>query len=361
MILYKNGSALIGDKLVRADIAADHGKIIEIAADIVADEQTEVVDCSGRFILPALVDIHTHGANGYDFNSADLDGMKKIMEFYISHGVGTVLPTVMTDSDEVICRQLQRICELAKEYPEVKGINLEGPFLSAAKCGAQPKQYLQKPSYEKFLQYQHAAQGFIRMVTVAPELPDAIEFITEAAANGVVVSLGHSAANGAQAEEALKAGARSFTHWGNAMSQMDRLDLNMTGTAMANNCYAEVICDGKHVNRDVLRLLVSAKGVDKVIGVTDSMMAAGMPDGSYTLGAQNVTVSNGNAFVTGTTNRAGSILDAYEGLANVVTFCGIPLHQAIKLWTINPAKLVGLDKRVGTIEVGKDADFILFG
>ncbi len=132
MILYKNGLALIGGKLTKNDIVANHGKIIEIAPEIVADEQTEVVDCTGKYILPALVDIHTHGANGYDFNTADLDGMKKIMEFYVSHGVGTVFPTVMTDSDEVICRQVELICKLAQDYPEVKGINLEGPFLSSS-------------------------------------------------------------------------------------------------------------------------------------------------------------------------------------------------------------------------------------
>ena len=361
MTLYRNGSALIGDKLVKADIAVNHGKIIEIAPEIVADEQTEVVDCTNRYILPALVDIHTHGANGYDFNTADLDGMKKIMEFYIAHGVGTVLPTVMTDTDEVICRQVALICELAKEYPEVKGINLEGPFLSPAKHGAMPVECLQPPSYEKFLTYQRAANGFIRLVTVAPELPNAKEFIAEATANGVVVSLGHSAAHAEDVRAGLEAGARSFTHWGNAMSQMDRLDLNMMGTALATNAFSEVICDGKHVNRDVLKLLVDVKGTDKVIGITDSMMAAGMPDGNYTLGKQQVTVAHGDAFVTGTDNRAGSILDAYEGLANVVTFCGLPLHTAIKLWTTNPAKLVGLDKRIGTIEVGKDGDFILFG
>ena len=119
MILYKNGSALIGGKLQRVDIAANHGRIIAIEADIVPDEQTEVVDCSGRYVLPALVDIHTHGANGYDFNSADYDGMKKILEFYVAHGVGTVFPTVMTDSDETICRQAELIAKLAKEYPEV--------------------------------------------------------------------------------------------------------------------------------------------------------------------------------------------------------------------------------------------------
>ena len=114
MILYKNGSALIDGKLKRVDIAANHGRIIAIEQEIVPDEQTEVVDCSGRYVLPALVDIHTHGANGYDFNSADYDGMKKIMEFYVAHGVGTVFPTVMTDSDETICRQLELIAKLAK-------------------------------------------------------------------------------------------------------------------------------------------------------------------------------------------------------------------------------------------------------
>lgn len=174
MILYKNGSALIDGKLKRVDIAANHGRIIAIEQEIVPDEQTEVVDCSGRYVLPALVDIHTHGANGYDFNSADYDGMKKIMEFYVAHGVGTVFPTVMTDSDETICRQLELIAKLAKEYPEVKGIHLEGPFLSEQFCGAMPKQYLQKPSFDKFLHYQKAADGLIRIVTVAPELPNAI-------------------------------------------------------------------------------------------------------------------------------------------------------------------------------------------
>ena len=247
MILYKNGLALIGGKLTKNDIVANHGKIIEIAPEIVADEQTEVVDCTGKYILPALVDIHTHGANGYDFNTADLDGMKKIMEFYVSHGVGTVFPTVMTDSDEVICRQVELICKLAQDYPEVKGINLEGPFLSPQKCGAMPPQYLQKPSVDKFMQYQKAANGFIKLVTVAPELPDAVAFISEVADSGVVVSLGHSTATAEEVNRALDAGAKSFTHFGNAMSQMDRLNLNMVGSAMASDAFAEVQSRGGKV------------------------------------------------------------------------------------------------------------------
>lgn len=361
MKLYKNGSCLIGGKIVKSDIAANHGKIIEIAPDIVPDDQTEVFDCTGRFILPALVDLHTHGANGYDFNTADLDGMKKIMEFYVNHGVGTVFPTVMTDSDEVICRQLERICQLAKDYPEVKGIHLEGPFLSERYCGAMPVQYLQKPSVDKFVKYQNAASGFIKIVTVAPELPDAIAFISEVSDMGVVVSLGHSGANAEVVEKALQAGAKSFTHWGNAMSQLDRHDLNMCGSAMQSNAFCEVICDGKHVQRDVLKLLVQTKGINRVIGVTDSIMATGLPDGTYSLAGRRVNVVNGDARLAENNARAGSTLDAYTGLANAVTFTGLPLSEAIKMWTVNPAKLVGMEARLGTLEVGKDADFIVFG
>lgn len=325
MVLYKGGHALINGKLVKTDIVANHGRIIEIAPDVVADDQTEVIDCSHRYILPALVDIHTRGANGYDFNTADLDGMKKIMEFYVSHGVGTVFPTLTAASDEVICKQAALIAELSKESPEVKGIHLEGPFLSKDYCDVAIAQHLQKPSMDKFLTYQRAAEGKIKLITVAPELPDALSFISEVSDSKVTVSLGYSGADGETVQKALKAGARSFTHWGNAMSQLDSHSLNMSGAALLSNAYCQVICDGKRVDKDVLRLLLKTKGIDKVVGVTSNA------------------------------------IDAYQGLANVVTFTGLPLNEAIKLWTVNPAKLVGLSDRIGTIEVGKDADFILFG
>ena len=357
MILYKNGMVLIDGILVKADIVANRGKIIEIAKDIIPDDQTEVVDCAGRYVLPSLVDIHTHGANGYDFNTATLDQMKKIMEFYVSHGVGTVFPTVMTDTDEVICRQVALICELAKDYPEVKGIHLEGPFLSPIKRGAHPEHLLQKPSVDKFMQFQKSANGFIKLVTIAPELDDAIAFISEVSDMGVVCSIGHSNATAEVVAKALKAGAKSFTHSGNAMSQIDRLDLGVFGSAMTSDTFAEIICDGKHVAPSVLQLFVKAKGIDKVIGVTDSIMAAGLADGNYKLATSSVTVKDGDAFVEGTNVRAGSTLDAYTGLAKLIEYCNLPLAQAIKAWTINPAKLVGIANRVGTIEIGKDADF----
>lgn len=171
MILYKNGLALLGDKLVKNDIVANHGKIIEISTEIVPDEQTEVVDCTNRYILPALVDIHTHGANGYDFNTADTDGMKKILDFYIAHGVGTVFPTVMTDDEERICHQLELIVQLAKDYPEIKGIHLEGPFLSEKFCGAMPVQHLRNPSADLFFKFQKHANGMIKLLPLRPNCP----------------------------------------------------------------------------------------------------------------------------------------------------------------------------------------------
>lgn len=360
MILYKNGSVLIGDRLVKTDIVANHGRIIEISPEIVADEQTEVVDCTHRYILPALIDLHTHGANGYDFNTADKEGIKKILEFYIAHGVGTVFPTLYPDTDDNLCRQLALIAELSKEYPEIKGINLEGPFLSPERCGAIPKELLQKPSMDKFASYQRSAEGKIKLITVAPELPNALELISEVSDSKVTVSLGHSNADGETALKALKAGAKSFTHWGNAMSQTDRLNLGMAGAGLLSNAYCEVIFDGKHIDENVARLVVKVKG-DKVIGITNSTSATGLGNVEYSFCGQKATVVNDDSFIKGTHVRAGSTLDAYKGLANTVTMCNMSLTDALKLWTENPAKLVGLSDLVGTIAVGKHADFILFG
>ncbi len=361
MKLYKNGRALIKDKLVKADIAAERGKIVSIASEIVADDQTEVVDVTGKFILPALIDIHTHGASGGDFNVSSKEEMRKIMDFYISRGVGTVFPTVMTDAKEVMLRQLSRIAELAEEYPEIKGINLEGPFLSREFCGAMPKDLLTDPDTETFNEFQRAARGLIKIVTVAPELPHAESFIREVSQTKVVVSLGHSGADYRTAMRAVSAGAKSFTHWGNAMRLPDQHHANIAGAALLSDNYCEVIADGRHVDADVLRLVVKTKGTDKLIAITDSIMAAGLPDGNYKLGSNDVTVKDGDAHLTSSGVRAGSTLTADAGLANLITRCGIPFIEALKMWTVNPAKLTGIYNRTGSIEEGKDADFIIFG
>lgn len=324
MILYKNGSALLNGALVKTDIVANHGRIIDIAPEIVPDEQTEVVDCSRRYILPAFVDLCCYGANGYDFNTADEAGMKKIMEFYEAHGVGTVFPTLKADSDENLCKQLALIAQLAKDYPEIKGIHLDGPFTSSQKSDCAPE-LLQKPSMDKFVTYQKAAEGKIKLITVAPELPDALAFISEVTDSRVTVSLGRSNADGETVANAFKAGAKGVTDWCRNMSSFDEGDVGLAGSALLHNCYVLTAFDGKRVTGDALKLLIKTKGVNKTVGITPVDP------------------------------------DAYGGLANTVTLCGLPLAEAIKIWTESPAAFVGLSGRVGTIAVNKDADFILFG
>lgn len=354
MILYKNGQILENETFVQKDILIADGKIKKIAPDIKCD--CETVDVSGKRIVPALIDIHTHGANGSDFNLANLEEMRKIMKFYQSRGVGSVLPTVMTDEDEIMKKQLSLIKELAKDFTEIKGIHLEGPFLSEEYCGAMPPRLLQKASFEKFQEYQEASGGLIKLVTVAPEVPGAIEYIQKVTAAGVVVSLGHSGADYETTMKAIAAGAKSFTHTLNAMKHLNQHAPNIAGAAYLSDNYTEVICDGRHVNPDVVRFLLKVKGLNKIIGITDSMMAAGLGDGRFKLGQNDVTVIDGDARMTETGTRAGSTLLADHGLQNFLRFTGLPLEKGIKVMTENPAKLLGIFDITGSLEEGKLAE-----
>lgn len=360
MRLYKHATIFQNDKLSTVDILTDKGKITQIDNNINAPKGCEILDYSAKFVLPALIDIHTHGADGYDFNLATLEQMLKIVDFYRKHGVGSIYPTVMTDSDEVICNQLANIAQLKQLCPEVKGIHLEGPFLSAEYCGAMPKELLQKPDIRKFALYQKYANNLIKMVTVAPELEGAHKFIQQLTDMGIVVSLGHSGADYATTMSAIKAGAKSFTHTLNAMKLPTQHGANIAGCAlMADDCYCELICDGKHVSADMVNMVHKLKGDDKLILVTDSMMATGLKDGEYRLGANSVTVKEGDAMISGTNIRAGSTLTADNAFVNYIQYTKLPVNVAIKAMTMNPARLMGIYDSCGSIEVGKDADFFV--
>ena len=359
MRLYTNATALIDGELVLTDILTDKGKITKIGKKIKCPQGAEVLDYTGKYILPALIDIHTHGADGYDFNLASLEQMLKVIDFYRKHGVGSVLPTVMTDTDETMCNQLATVAQLAKLCPEVKGIHLEGPFLAPDYKGAMPLELLQLPSVEKFKMYQKAANGLIKVVTISPELKGAQQFAKEVSAMGVVVSLGHSGAEYEEANACVKAGAKSFTHTFNAMKLPHQHHANIGGCAMLSDNYCELICDGRHVCPDMVRFMLKMKGIERIVLVTDSMMAAGLPDGQYKLGVNNVTVKEGDALITETGVRAGSTLTADNAFANFVQFTDLPVNVAIKAMTENPAKLLGIYDRCGSIAEGKDADFLV--
>jgi len=350
--IYKNATVCFDGKAVKTDFCVNQGKFDFDTANV--ENSVGLDDC---IVLPALLDIHTHGANRYDFNTVDEANLPKILEYYYLNGVGGILATVMTDDLQVIVKQLKIISKAAEKYDIIKGIHLEGPFLSHEYKGAMNEKYLLPPSIELFDKFQQAANGKIKLITLSPEL-DGSEKLTEYLTNnGVTVSLGHSGASYAETMRCVKKGARSFTHTFNAMKPIFHRDPSIAVAALTSDCFAEAITDGKHISPEIVKLIFETKGFDKFICVTDSMMATGLPDGEYSLAGSPVTVSNGDAFLSGTQSRAGSVLGAFSGLKNFAEYIDCDIFAASVCFSQTPAKLLGIDNEYGSIAQNKSADF----
>lgn len=361
MKIFANGTVLYGDSMQQVSVAVDNDIIVGIGSNIVASDDDTVIDCTGKYILPSLIDIHTHGAVGYDFNSADSEGMVRIMEFFVANGVGGVLPTIMTDDIDVMARQCTMVAALAVRFKQVLGIHLEGPFLNADKCGAMPKEYIIPHNIEIFDKLYEASCGKLKMMTMCPEGEGAIELIRHAVSKGVVVSLGHSCADYETTARAVESGATNFTHTFNAMPPLTHRQPNMVGCALTSQSYCEVICDGIHVDPVVINIIARCKSIDNVIAITDSCMAAGLKNGKYKLGVQDIIVKNGKATLVGSDTLAGSTVIAVDALTTMLKATKLPLPIAIKTMTANPAKLLGLYDKIGSIDIGKVASFIILG
>lgn len=350
--LYLNATVCMDGKAVKTDFCVNQGKFDFNTANI--ENTVELDDC---IVLPALLDIHTHGANGYDFNTVNEINLPKILAYYYSNGVGGILATVMTDDWQIIVRQLKIISKAAEKYDIIKGIHLEGPFLSHEFKGAMNEKYLLPPSIELFEKFQQAANGKIKLVTLSPELDGSEKLTQYLTGSGVAVSLGHSGASYAETMRCVEKGAKSFTHTFNAMKPIFHRDPSITVAALTSDCFAEAITDGKHISPEIVKLLFKTKGFDKFICVTDSMMATGLPDGEYTLAGSPVTVSCGDAILTGTHSRAGSVLGAFDGLKNFANFIDSDIFAASVCFSLTPAKLLGIDNKYGSIAQNKSADF----
>jgi N-acetylglucosamine-6-phosphate deacetylase len=345
-------------------VSMEDGRILGIEG--LTAREHERVTVTHRFsdatLVPAYFDIHIHGCSGHDVMEATPEAMNAIGAYLASRGVGAYLPTTVTSPREEILRSLARLAaEMKRSQMDSTvraiplGIHLEGPFLSHSKRGVHTDSLLEAPSVALFDRFWQAAEGCIRLMTIAPELPGATELIAHATELGVRCSLGHSDANVCEAQAALQAGARSATHTFNAMRAIDHREPGVAAFVLDEpSLFAEIICDGIHVDPMMVRLYFKAKGKEKIILVTDGMSATGMPDGVYMLGEMQVEVHDGRCTSHGV--LAGSVLTLDRGVRNFMQFTGASLDVAVAAASRNPSRLMGLEEDWGSLEIGRAAN-----
>lgn len=321
-------------------------------------DDEKVIDAEGLLVLPGLVDIHSHGAAGEDFSDGNPEGLKKILQYEKRCGITSYCPTSMTFPKERL-RQIFASIKGAQteDGATVVGINMEGPFLDPAKKGAHVEKWIAAPDVAFVRELNQDADGLVRLVTLAPNMDGAEEFIKEMHEE-VCISLGHTAADYDCASRAMKLGAHHVTHLYNAMQPFGHRAPGLIGAAMDDpECMVELICDGYHIHPSAIRAAFRMFGPERVILISDSMRATGMENGTYELGGQEVTVKDRKAVLKDGT-LAGSATNLYGCMCKAVEF-GIPLEQAIMAATANPARSIGIFDRVGSIRIGKQADLLL--
>src|SRR5579863_9820279 len=313
-------------------------------------------------LAPAFFDVHIHGAAGHDIMEGTPEALSCVGRFLASRGTGAFLATTVSAPVDVTLKSLEGLARIIAQAPvegEAKpiGIHLEGPFLSHGKRGAHPANRLLAPDITLFDRMFDAAEGHVRLMTLAPELPGAAELAAHATSRGLRISVGHSDANACDTRRAIDAGATSATHTYNAMRVLDHKNPGILETVLTTDeLYAELICDGIHNMPELVLLWWRAKGPERAILVTDAMSAAGMPEGVYQLGGFDVNVADGKATLNGV--LAGSVLTLDRALVNFLEFTGATVEQGLRLMTTNPAAMAGLQDAGGELAVGKPATFV---
>lgn len=333
-----------------------------------ADHTTDdtVIDAEGCYVIPGLIDIHFHGCVGHDFCDASLEGLAAMAEYELSQGITSICPASMTLPQDMlvnICRngQLFAANHSLPSQARLVGINLEGPFISYEKRGAQNPDYIACADFEMTKALQEASGGLIKLLTIAPETEGAMDFICKMKSSrlkDISISIGHTTSDYDTAMVAFSNGADHVTHLFNAMPGFTHRAPGVIGAAFdTKNCFVEMICDGVHIHPSAVRAAFSMFTDDRIVLISDSMMAAGMPDGMYALGGQDVSVKGNHAVLKDGT-LAGSVTNLADCMRTAVSM-GIPLESAVKSASINPARSIGIDDRYGSLEIGKVADFVL--
>lgn len=326
-----------------------------------------LVDFGDAILVPGYFDIHIHGGAGVDLMRAPVSEVPRLGSFLASHGVTAYFPTTVAAPLEATYAALDQLANaIQKPQPadgdaaqaRPLGIHLEGPFLSHKRRGVHPPENLVEPTVKIFDSLWQAARGQVRMMTIAPELPGAMEVIAEAARRGVCVSIGHSDAELPTAKNAVAAGARHATHTFNAMRPLDHRDPGIIGEVLSDDAIsADLIADGIHVAPPVVKLFLQAKGPERAVLITDAISATGMPDGRYQLGPIQVDVKGGKCTSNG--SLAGSVLTMDRAVRNVTQFSNWSLREAVRAATVNAARAVGMSEHRGILAAGRQADFVV--
>lgn len=330
-----------------------------ICASIEEVTDTEVIDAKGCKIIPGLVDVHSHGAAGCDFGDANKEHLEKILSYEKAHGITSYCPTSMTVSKEELLNIFPTVTQVnrTKDMAKIAGIHMEGPFVAPAKKGAQNEKYIKKASVEFFEECNQAANGKIKVITLAPEEEGAMEFI-RAMHDKVNISLGHTCTDYETAKKAFSEGANHVTHLFNAMNPIGHRAPGLIGAAVEDNkCMVEIISDGMHIHPAVVCMMFKAIGPQRMVLISDSLSATGLEDGMYELGGQPVIVKDKKATLKDGT-IAGSTTNLYDCMCRAISF-GVPEEEAILAATRNPAKSIGIYHEVGSLVPGKKADFLI--
>ena len=360
MIIQSKRIWVLG-QFIEAQLELEDGKIKNVLA---YGAKPADKDYGERRIVPGFIDVHTHGAYGFDTNDAEEEGLRNWMKHIPEEGVTGICPTTITQTEEVLTKAVKNVAKVVAdgyEGAEILGIHFEGPYLDMVYKGAQPEQCIVKPDVEQFKRYQKAADGLIKIITMATERDEDFELTRYCAANDVRVSIGHSAATIEEAGMAIANGATSMTHIFNGMTPFHHRKPGLVGAAMRfRDTFGEVICDGNHSTPDALNDLFMAKGRDYTIMITDALMVKGLPVGTKVLGGNEIELyPDGSAHLTGAKSLAGSTLKVNEGLKVLVEKAMIPWDYAINSCTLNPARYLNVDDRKGKLVAGYDADIVV--
>jgi len=359
-MIIKNCNIIYLDRIEKGSVLVENGKIKAI--NPASYNTVEVIDGEGLYLSPGFIDVHIHGAGGYDTMDGTYEAINEISKTIVKHGTTSFTPTTMTVAISDIRKSMEAIKEAklnGTDGANVLGAHLEGPFISGKAIGAQNPNFLAEPTLENFKAMVGDCEDAVVSITIAPEIPGAKELAKELSRKGIVCSIGHTKATYSEAMEGIKCGFSHATHLFNAMTPFTHREPGVVGAIFDSDITTETISDGIHISYPSLRIAYKQKTTDKVLLVTDAMMACCMPDGMYTLGGQDVVVKEGAArLVSG--SLAGSVLTLDKAVYNVYKNVGYPLHEAVKMATYNAAKHCKVDNKKGLIKEGYDADLLLF-